>query len=174
MKNKECRFESQVMEGMKLGNLSPELQEHARGCEICKDTLELFQWMHRFQTSTPPAASELELPSADIIWENAFKRETSRRHREIERKAMLPILIFQTFAIVVSLGVVALFLIPNLGLFGQVVNSWFGAGNMLDSMLSIVKTVAHSFSYLLIPLGIGISSLLISGIAVALTPRRNL
>lgn len=173
MKSKECRLESQVMEGLKLGNLSPELHEHAGECEICKDSLELFQWMNQFKTSTP-AAAEFELPSADAIWENAFKRESSRRHREIERKAMLPILIFQSFAIVVSLGVVALFLIPNLGSLGQFFNSWFGAGNMLDSILSIVKTVAHSFSYLLIPLGIGISSLLISGIAVALTPRKNL
>jgi anti-sigma factor RsiW len=173
MNNNECRFESRALEELRNGKLSPALEEHVAACPACRETVELYHWMNGFKEAVPVEV-EPRLPTSDAIWENAFKREASQHTKEMERKAMLPILIFQSFAILVSLGIVALFLFPNLGSLGRFFPSWLGTGTMMDSILAIVRSVARSFSYLLIPLGIGISSLLVSGIAVALTPRKNL
>ncbi len=172
MKNNECRLESQVLAGLREGELSAGLMAHVKQCPLCAETMRLHLWMTEFKEANP-IDIEFRLPSSGEIWEKAFKQGVSRHSKELEKKAMLPIMIFQAFAVLVAVAVVALFMIPNLGTIGNYFHSWFGAGSIGEGIVTIVRSVARSFSYLLVPLGIGVSSLLISGIALALPARKD-
>ena len=57
-----CDREREIIEALRCGNLSAELQRHANSCATCSDTVAVSEFL---QSEVAEAA---ELPNSDYIW----------------------------------------------------------------------------------------------------------
>jgi hypothetical protein len=108
-----CEREPEILAATRLGQMSPDLQTHARECPACS---ELSAVSALLQEASVLSAQEYEiLPPADFLWQKA--RERARQ--TAAAKALRPIRWMTAFA------VVAFAAFPALGVLSPFERQWF-------------------------------------------------
>jgi len=147
MRKKSCHLEKEVMDCLKAGKLSPEIEKHTSECPVCEDVVVVYEWMNQFKNSSWRAEMlEKTLPSAETIWNRAQAKQ--RPDRGLVKKALRPLIyprIFSYGALIA--GVIYLFLTRGRAI-GNIITSSSGAGPVFDSLS---RTIAQLFPIFLIP-----------------------
>jgi len=97
-KENNCDFESVVVKSLKSGFLSEEISEHIGACDNCRETMKVVRF---FQTNLQSELPPKNLPAAGLIWWKSRLREKRRAAEQVAQ----PILIAQTAAVVIFVGV---------------------------------------------------------------------
>ena len=71
-----CEKETEILEALRGGGLSPELASHATSCAICADTLAVSEF---FQSDAPEAPP---VPDSDFLW---WRAQLARKRLAVER-----------------------------------------------------------------------------------------
>ena len=83
MNQSYCEKEKEIIEALRCGTLSAELEKHASSCAICSDTVTVSEFLQSDRAAAP------ELPDSDFIWwmgQLASKRlAVERATRSIEQ-----------------------------------------------------------------------------------------
>jgi hypothetical protein len=173
-KRRRCPMEEKVLNDLKAGILEPEAKAHSDGCPVCRQTILVHQWMNRLQeVSVEGDMADRRLPAAEAIWEGAFAAVDTSEAKELERKAMRPLAIFQALSVAVIIAALVLLLFPRLPAIGQFLDSHLGSSIVLHTLLNMIKSVFLSLSFMLLPLGLGLSSMIVYMLITAFKPRRN-
>ena len=103
MKPTECMRELEVMEMVACGRWADrcpeELRAHVAACEICSDVLEVALAFHEDRE----ARSEVQVPSAGLVW----WRAELRARQEAMRKVSRPMTVVQAFGAAAGVGAAA-------------------------------------------------------------------
>jgi hypothetical protein len=151
MKKKICPSEKQVLEGLKTGKLSPELQSHLAECPVCQQLAAVYEWMNRFKEKDWKIdMAQNDLPSAEAIWNRALVRK--RPDRKLVKRALRPILYTQ----VLYYGVMAAGII-FLAIWG---------GNKIGKIVDL-QPLAQILPYIFIPASFVVISLLFCTLLLA-------
>jgi hypothetical protein len=172
MKNKSCLLEQEVLNSLAAGDLTAEIKQHLKACHICKESAFLYQWMNGFQkVSRQGKPAEKKLPDAESIWEKAFSSKIP--DKELVKKAMKPLRIYQVvFYVIVIIALLYLVFAHFPG--GRTsLNLSPAAGMILASLSSMVRTLYKSFSFVLIPIIIGLLSVVIFTIVTGFEPKKS-
>lgn len=181
MKKKNCPFEKEVLDGLSTGELSPEAKAHAENCTICKESVAIYRWMNRFQTvSLETNTARKKLPDVESIWEGAFSSPApvGIPAKELEKKALLPLLFTQVLAYAAAIIFVIYLFISNLpGIEGHIKTNPEALA-IFTYILAMFKAVLKSSAALAIPMGVGLLAMVIFAIAAAfeskaLRPRKQ-
>jgi len=62
MNQSYCEKEKEIIEALRCGTLSAELEKHASSCAICSDTVTVSEFLQSDRAAAP------ELPDSDFIW----------------------------------------------------------------------------------------------------------
>ena len=163
MRKKSCGLEKEVMDCLKSGKISPEIEKHISECPLCKDTVAVFKWMTQYKSRSWKAEMlEKTLPDPETIWNRAYA--TRKPDKGLVKKALRPLLYPRVFSYAaLFIGVIYLFL-SNMKGIGNIVTSRLGVGPVLDSLSRIV---AQFFPIFLIPAVVVFISILFCVFVVA-------
>ncbi len=151
MKKTFCSWEKTILEGFNRGHMNPEYQEHLKTCLGCRDALMVRSWMSDF--SGIPAKTELKLkkiPNFESIWQGA--KADRKYDRELEKKAMTPLLIPQFLTYIAALIGLILLLTANLSQARDVVTNKLKMGYLFDLLSLVGKKMLALMPYLMIPI----------------------
>lgn len=164
MRKKSCPLEKEVMDCLKAGKLSPEIEKHTSECPVCEDVVVVYEWMNRFKNSSWKAEMlEKTLPDAETIWNRAHARQ--KPDRGLVKKALRPLIYPRVFSYgALIAGVIYLFLTKGRAI-GNIITSSSGAGPVFDSLS---RTFAQLFPIFLIPAAMIIISMLFCVFVVGL------
>jgi len=172
MKKKNCLSEQEVLNSLAAGDLTIEIKQHLKTCPSCKESALLYQWMKDFQkVSRQEKTAEKKLPDAEYLWGKAFSLKTP--HKELVKKAMKPLRIYQVISYVIAI-IALLYLVfaysPGIrGLF----NSSPVVSMILASLSSMTRTLFKFFSFVIIPVIIGLLSVVIFTIITGFEPKKS-
>jgi hypothetical protein len=172
MKKKNCLLEPEILNSLAAGDLTAEIKQHLKACPICKESALLYQWMNGYQkVSRQGNLAEKKLPDAESLWEKAFSLKTP--DKELVKKAMKPLRIYQLVSYVIAI-IVLLYLVFAYfpGIRGSL-NSSPVVGLILTSISSLVKTFFKSLSFVIIPVIIGLLSVVIFTIVTGFEPKKS-
>lgn len=181
MKKKSCSFEKEVLDGLGSGELTPAAKAHAESCEVCKESVAIYRWMNRFQTvSLETNSARKKLPDVESIWQGAFSApgpEVSPA-RELEKKALLPLLFSQVLAYAAAIIVVVYLFVSNLSGIEGYIKANPEALAIFTYIVAMFKAVLKSSGALAIPMGVGLLSMIIFAVVAAfesktLRPRKQ-
>ena len=71
-----CERETEVVKAFRRGALDPELEQHARSCAICADTLSASELLQLETPATPMS------PDSDFLW---WKAQLRAKEKAVER-----------------------------------------------------------------------------------------
>lgn len=156
MKKKSCHLEKEVVDCLKAGKLSPEIEKHTSECPVCEEVVAVYEWMNRFKNSSWKAEMpEKTLPDAETIWNRAQTK--GKPDRGLVKKALRPLVYPRLFSYgVLIVGVIYLFLTKGRAI-GNIITSSSAAGPVFDSLS---RTFAQLFPIFLIPAAMIIISML--------------
>ncbi|MDQ1354707.1 MAG: hypothetical protein QG657_5016 [Acidobacteriota bacterium] len=175
MKKKSCPFEKEVLDGLSSGELTPEANEHAESCAVCKESIAIYRWMNRFQTvSLETNTARKILPDAESIWEGAFSSPAPvvNPTKELEKKALIPLLFPQVLAYAAAIVVVIYLVISNIPGIQGFVKSNPETLAIITYISTMVKTVFKSSSALAIPAAVSLLAMVIFVIVAAFEDRK--
>lgn len=101
---RECRRTVDVERGMGSGQWSPDLADHVAGCEACRETRRVLDFMDRLAADDPRAA----VPPAGVVFLRAQVRDRLRRESEALEEAGKPLRLAGAIAGAVILAGLAL------------------------------------------------------------------
>jgi len=147
MRKKSCYLEKKVIDCLKAGKLSPEIEKHTSECPVCGDVVAVYEWMNQFKNSSWKAEMlEKTLPDAETIWKRAHAKK--KPDRELVEKALRPLIFPRVFSYgALIAGLIYLFL-TNGRAIGNIISSSSGLGSALDSLSRII---AQFFPIFIIP-----------------------
>lgn len=93
-----CDREPGVVRAVVEGRWPEELAAHVRGCDDCREVVAVTSWMRDVAAAARREAAAARLPTAADIW---WKAEVLRRvegRRELTRRAVRPIQVFERAA----------------------------------------------------------------------------
>jgi hypothetical protein len=118
----DCERESEIVAATRLGQMSPELQTHARECPVCSELLSVAAWLKEASALSAPEYDAL--PTSDFLWQKARERgkQTS------VTKALRPIRWMTAFAVltIACLPVLGPFSPSVRHVLGQSIATWSG------------------------------------------------
>lgn len=172
MKKKSCLLEQEVFNSLAAGDLTTEIKQHLKTCPICKESAIIYQWMNGFQkVSRQGKTAEKKLPDAESLWEKAFSLKAP--HKELVKKAMKPLRIYQVISYVIAI-IVLLYLVfayfPGLR---SLLNSSPVVSMILASSSSMMRTLFKFFSFVIIPVIIGLLSVVIFTLITGFEPKKS-
>jgi len=97
-KQTACEFEPTVVKSFKSNFQTDEIAEHIYGCADCQETAKVVRF---FQSNLTHESPSKNLPVAGFVWWKSRLREKQRAAEQVAQ----PILIVQTVAVVVLVGV---------------------------------------------------------------------
>jgi hypothetical protein len=178
MKKKHCPFEQEVLENLKSGDLQPRLKEHIAGCPVCEEARLVHGWLNRFhQVSMEREKPRRKIPpvDADAVWDGAFSTSSPfpLPSRELVKKAMRPLIFPQLLTYFAAAAVFIFLLFSNI----PVLDILFGAGSqtavLIRTAVRELAAVIKAFSFILIPVVVGLMSLLFFMFVSDYIPRRR-
>ena|SRR5438128_6776164 len=113
MKRIYCEKEKEIIEALRCGALDTELEEHARVCGICSDTVAVSGFLQAERTA------EAVLPDADFLW---WKGQLAGEQMAVER-ATRSIALVRRISYLCS-GGVAVWVILSPGYVRSIVNAF--------------------------------------------------
>ena len=171
MKKKSCLMEQEVLNSLAAGDLTIEIKQHLKTCPICKESAFLYQWMNDFQkVSRQGKPAEKKLPDAESLWEKAFSLKTPQK--ELVKKAMKPLRIYQVISYVIAIIALLYLVFAYLPGIRSLLNSSPVASMILASS-SVVRTLFKFFSFVTIPVFIGLLSVVIFTIITGFEPKKT-
>jgi hypothetical protein len=172
MKKKSCLLEQEILNSLAAGGLTAESKQHLETCPICKESAFLYQWMNSFQkVSRQGKTAEKKLPDAESLWEKAFSYKIP--DKELVKKAMKPLRIYQAAAYVIAIIVLLYLVFAHFPGIHSSLNSSPVVGLILVSISSLVRTLYKSFSFVLIPIIIGLLSVVIFTVVTGFEPKKS-
>lgn len=173
MKKKSCLLEQEVLSNLAAGDLTAEFKQHLKTCPICKESASLYQWMNGFQkVSRQGKTAEKKLPDVESLWERAFSLKTP--DKELVKKAMKPLRIYQVISYVIAIIVLPYLVFVYLPGIRGLLNSSPVVSMILASLSSMTKTLFKFFSFLIIPVIIGLLSVVIFTIITGFEPKNKI
>lgn len=170
MSKKSCPLEQDVLERMKRGQSSHELEQHIKHCPMCRDALLVSRWLNDFKAaSLPYGAARKELPDAEFIWEQA--RASRRVDKALLRKALRPLLIPQVLSYIAAIIGIVFLLSGHL----TDIKDFLGRHEtliILKSLNAIIKPLLKALHVLLLPFALVLSSLGLYFLYSILKPRK--
>lgn len=174
MSGKHCPMEEKVVQGLKTHNQIPELNTHIDQCPICRQTVQVYRWMNRFEAETVDCDMEdTRLPDAEKIWEKASANVRQSFSKDLEQKALRPLRVFQVFSYLVAFACLAIFLYVKLPVIDHFFNTYLGSSLIFRTVWTMGKSVLQTLSFVLLPVGLGISSLILYALVSTFKPQRN-
>ncbi len=156
MRKKSCPLEKEVMDCLKAGELSPEIEKHTSECPVCEDVVAVYEWMNQFKESSWKAEMlEKTLPDAETIWNKAQAKQTP--DRGLVKKALRPLIYPRVFSYVALIAGVIYLVLTKGRAIGNIIASSSGAGSAFDSLSRII---APLFPVFVIPAAMIIISML--------------
>jgi len=172
MKKKSCLLEQEILNSLAVGDLTAEIKQHLKACPTCKESAFLYQWMNGFQkVSRQGKLAEKKLPDAESLWEKAFSLKTP--DKELVKKAMKPLRIFQVVSYVIAIIVLLYLVFAHFPGINSFLNSSPVVGMILASLSSMVRTLFKFFSFVFIPIIIGLLSVVIFSIVTGFEPKKS-
>ena len=151
MKKKMCSLERAMLEGAKQGVLNAQQRDHLSACSACREALAVSSWMNDFSGIPDRIESDsTKIPDFESIWQEA--RAFRRYDRELEKKALKPLLIPQFLTVVAALIGIILFFSSNFDRAREVVMGELKIGYLFDLMALVGKKMLALIPYLAIPL----------------------
>jgi hypothetical protein len=176
MKKKYCPFEKDVLDNLKAGDLQPHLKEHIDNCPVCEETRLVHGWMNRFQrVSMEHEMPRRKIPPVDVdaVWDNAFSSSSLLPDRELVKKAQRPMIFPQVLTYLAAAAVLIFLLFSNF----PVMDFLFGTDSQIAVLIrSTFRELAaafKAFSFIFIPLGVGLVSLMVFMFVSDYSPRRR-
>lgn len=167
MRQKTCHLEKEVIRGLKVEELSPEIEKHTYECTYCQDIVTSHKWMNQFKDMAWNAEIlERTLPDPESVWNRAQVKK--KPDRKLVKKALRPLIYPRVFSYVVIIIGVILFL-SNLKKIGNVLDSSLGAGPLLDALSKITQI----FPYALFPMVVVVVSVFFCVFVVAVEKLRK-
>lgn len=172
MKKKHCLLEQEILNSLAAGDLTAEIKQHLKDCPICKESALLYQWMNGYQkVSRQGKLAEKKLPDAESLWEKAFSLKTP--DKKLVKKAMKPLRIYQVVFYVIAIIVLLYLVFAYFPGIRSSLNSSRVVGVMLASLSSLVRTLFKSFSFVIVPVIIGLISVVIFTIVTGFEPKKS-
>lgn len=172
MKKKNCLLEPGILNSLAAGDLTTEIKQHLKTCPICKESALLYQWMNDFQkVSGQGKLAEKKLPDAESLWEKAFSLKTP--DKELVKRAMKPLRIYQLVFYVIAIIVLLYLVFAYFPGISSSLNSSPAVELILGSLSSLVRTFFKSFSFVFIPIIIGLLSVVIFTIVTGFEPKKS-
>lgn len=151
MKKKTCPFESKVLNDLTQGQFSPELKNHVEECSLCKDSVLVYSWMNSFEgTINEDKGIGHRVPDFESLWTRA--RPSWTYDRELEKKAMAPLLIPRLLTYIAALIGLVLLLASNLSQARDVITDKLKMGYLFDLLSLVGKKMLTLMPYLVIPI----------------------
>lgn len=151
MKKTFCSWEEAILKGFDRGHLNPEYQEHLKTCSGCRDVLMVRSWMSDFSgISVKTELESKKIPDFESIWQGA--KADRKYDRELEKKAMTPLLIPQFLTYIAALIGLVLLLTANLSQARDVVIDKLKMGYLFDLLSLVGKKMLSLMPYLVIPI----------------------
>ncbi len=174
MSKTSCSYEQDVLKGLTSGNLTPGLKKHIENCPVCKETFVVHQWMNRFRAvSVETKGAEIKLPDAETIWEKAYASPAYHPGKELEKKALRPLLIPQVLTFAAAVLVVIYLILSNLPGVRSFLDISPESMIIFTSIASMLKKFFKSMSSMAIPMGIGLASSVIFAIISGIERKRD-
>ena len=171
----DCPFEADVLKALSTGNLEPGLKKHINDCPMCSETAEVHTWMGRFRTTSMGTADrKMNIPDAETIWERTFSTPVYIPDRELEKKVLRPLLFPQLLAYGFGAVVVIFLFISNLPGLRGLLDISPGTPVVVTSIASMFKSFFKSFSGMLVPLGVGLVSVIIFSLITGFEGKREM
>ena len=172
MKKKNCLLEQEVLNSLAAGDLTTEIKQHLKTCPSCKESAFLYQWMKDFQkVSRQGKTAEKKLPNAESLWEKAFSFKTP--HKELVKKAMKPLRIYQVISYVIAIIVLPYLAFADLPGIRSLLNSSPVVSMIMASLSSMTRILLKFFSFVIIPVIIGLLSVVIFTIITGFEPKKS-
>lgn len=172
---KSCPYEKKVLKGLETGDLKPGIKKHMDDCRACKETASVYGWMNRFQTvsqETGPVGKKL--PDAESIWERTFSpRRRPVVDKELEKKALRPLLIPQLAAYMAAVIVIGYIILSGIPGAGNFLNTGPEATAIFAIFASMLKAFFKSLSSMLVPMAAGFFSIIVLIIITGFESRKN-
>jgi hypothetical protein len=157
MKKQKCPWEKEVMEGLREGNLKPDLRDHISECPVCKDAVQVHTWMGQFKENAwKTDMPNKDLPDARAVRDRAFARK--RPDKQLVTKALRPLI----FPQVLSFGV---FIAGSIFLGFKGI---FNFGNIFDS-----PAATRIFPFFLVLLSMVLLSVIFCSLILVLEKRKS-
>ncbi len=153
-KSQPCPKEANILNALKAGTLTPEMQDHIAHCPDCENHLLLYGFMNEFgDPGAHPTLPARPLPGAGEIWDQAFS--PAARKRELAEKALRPVVFFQRFAIAAGVIFFILMAAVNFPLIRDTVTAKVGSNWAVVTLTHFGENLLGFFSLLvLIPLAV--------------------
>jgi hypothetical protein len=136
MTRRWCERESDAVQALRRGVVSPELREHVSGCAICSEAQAVARMMMQ---TVSVVDGGFELPAASVVW----RRAEERRKKIALKQAMRPLMVMRILGVafgLLSAGWV-LHLLPFLQFvtFVELLSGW---GVLRDEATCFVAAIA--------------------------------
>jgi hypothetical protein len=168
MNLRTCSFEKEITQALKSGHwpegCAPELRAHVDACAQCRDLVLVTQ---AFQQARSESAKEAPLGAPGLIWWKA----QLRRRREATARVSRPVTVAETFALVLTLAVAAVFVASQYN-HGLQWSTWWAEITSSRSLHVLAGSAKPDWSlFLLLPVA-GVLVLL-SGLIVYLASEKS-
>ena len=168
MKKKICSWETKVLNHLKAGEFTAELQQHLDHCSLCRETVSIYHWLNRFQAvslSLTGNALSKKLPGAEFLWDKAFS--VKKADKEQLKKSLRPLRLGQ----VLSYGVATIVLVFFIFFHLTEIRDFFHSSPVPDLVLASVSLLVQALFPAWIPLILGFLSVLIFLIITGVEPK---
>lgn len=176
MKKKHCPFEKDVLANLKAGDLQPHINEHIDNCPVCEETRLVYGWMNRFQrVSMEHEMPRRKIPPVDVdaVWDGAFSSSSLLPDRELVKKALRPMIFPQVLTYLAAAAVLIFLLFSNFPVMDFLFGTDSQVGMLIRSVFRELAAAIKAFSFILIPVGVGLVSLMVFMVVADYSPRRR-
>ena len=143
MKKYECDQTKGVLDAAGDGRMSPHLRKHIKGCGPCQDELLVRGWMTAFsEADTETQPTRIKISDMEAIWEGA--RSAKSRKKELEKKALRPLLIPRLLTYATILAGAALVIAGQWGPIKQYLGEYSDSLSILNSFTNSVAKIFGS------------------------------
>jgi hypothetical protein len=176
MKKMLCPFEKEVLANLKAGDLQPHLKEHIDNCSVCAETRLVYGWMNQFQqVSVELEMQRRKIPPVDVdaVWDGTFSSSSLLPDRELVKKALRPMIFPQILTYLAAAVVLIFLIISNF----PVIDHLFGTDSQIGMIIRFtyreLAAAIKSFSFIFIPVGVALMSLMVFMVVSDYSPRRR-
>lgn len=151
MKKTFCSWEKTIMESVNQGTLGPDQRDHLSTCPACQEALRVRSFMR--DLSVVPDRIEPDsttIPDFESIWRGA--RSFRGYNRELEKRALKPLLIPQFLTLLAALIGMILFFSTDFDRVKDVVSDKLKIGFLFDLLAMVGKKMLAMVPYLIIPI----------------------
>jgi len=143
MKEITCDQEKEILAAAKNNRLDADQAAHLAQCAGCRDALLVSQWLQEFARGED---LRQPLPAAEALW----NRATFQIRRRRQKKALIPILLFQRFSWLAFIVAGSAFLLVYGPSLWHVLATRFSASGLASHLRSLAPVELPAFKILFI------------------------